>query len=576
MHWSSLDRNRVISRATKCELRPDGRRTSFQVVRELGRGGNGVAFLVKSNSKTLVAKLYIPPDSRDLDDNAIERFRREVELTARVRHPFVVSSEGNGLLHVGSYQLPFYMMPKAEETLRERIPERFDRRNLLSNLRLIMRTLLGLSYLHHHGIIHRDLKPENILIFQRDAPRIADLGIAHVMPGFVEWSQITVKEERLMNWDYYAPEQRFGDATRVDHRADIYAMGCILYELVTGVQPVRPTTPRPSEVDSSLGPLDAVFLRMTHHEPAKRYPHVESVLEEIMVAMTELDFRNALGGTLEDQKGLLAKLIRNNNPATQAQAIEVAKRLGSDALPVLHEQLGHSKVNTAAAAYAVAGIVQSRDSLPYLVAGLYARRNARRPTFPTGQAAAKALAKYPVEVRLESLSTISDLVKPEDIDLVVQGVPPDAAFPQVRRLHEAGLLSSDFYRTDLKLLLQVKEGDGWGFLRDAIVKKDRIYSWDLVENLLEPLSAEHQIEAVRLYLERKEPASAWEMDSMLTALEKARIETSSKVAILKLLGTDLRITPHARTEIGRMRDRFDKLERNLESDTPKKRKGGDS
>jgi serine/threonine protein kinase len=208
-----MDRNRIIKALAGIKIKADGMRTEFRVAEELGRGGNGAAFVVRSSRRELVAKFYLPPDSRDLDQSAFKRFQREMQLTAQIKHPYVVSSEGVGTVRVGSYQIPFYLMRRATGTMREMVPESFALSDLSRRLRAFTRAVLGVSYLHHLGIVHRDLKPENILLFN-DTPKVSDLGIAHVAPGFINWSQLTVSKEQLMNRDYYAPEQRHG-ATRL-------------------------------------------------------------------------------------------------------------------------------------------------------------------------------------------------------------------------------------------------------------------------------------------------------------------------------------------------------------------------
>jgi len=91
-----MDRTRIINAIAKVDIKADGARTTFDVEKELGRGGNGVTFVVKSPRKELVAKFYVPPDSRDLDHSAFKRFQREMQLTSRVKHPYVVPSVGVG------------------------------------------------------------------------------------------------------------------------------------------------------------------------------------------------------------------------------------------------------------------------------------------------------------------------------------------------------------------------------------------------------------------------------------------------------------------------------------------------
>lgn len=92
------------------------------IVEELGRGGNGVAFLCSGDTAgEIVAKVYMPPDKRDLDDQSLGRFRNEVKLASTIRHPYVIPAIGSGTTHVGAYVLPYYLMPQAASTLRSRI-----------------------------------------------------------------------------------------------------------------------------------------------------------------------------------------------------------------------------------------------------------------------------------------------------------------------------------------------------------------------------------------------------------------------------------------------------------------------
>jgi len=113
-----MDRQRLIDKLTSFQTAD----SKYSVIKELGRGGNGVAFLCKDQTdKNAVAKVYIPPDSRDLDEKALERFENEIALTKKLTHPNIVPSLGSGLSTVGAYQLPFYVMPHAAGTLRKEI-----------------------------------------------------------------------------------------------------------------------------------------------------------------------------------------------------------------------------------------------------------------------------------------------------------------------------------------------------------------------------------------------------------------------------------------------------------------------
>jgi serine/threonine protein kinase len=107
-----MDRERLIGEIAKRGIRTSG--GQLRIVQELGRGGNGVAFLCKSKGSEVVAKVYIPPDKRDLDEQALKRFQQEVKITEKTRHPNVIRALDSGSLTLAAYNLPFYVMPKPE------------------------------------------------------------------------------------------------------------------------------------------------------------------------------------------------------------------------------------------------------------------------------------------------------------------------------------------------------------------------------------------------------------------------------------------------------------------------------
>src|SRR5882724_4592709 len=117
-----MDRKRLV-RQIKSKGIPVGSKT-LEILRELGSGGNGVAFLCRvEGSDPIVAKVYIPPDSRDLDDRAYKRFKNEISLISKMQHPNVIKALASGTIQIGAYALPFYTMPFASGTLRQEIKE---------------------------------------------------------------------------------------------------------------------------------------------------------------------------------------------------------------------------------------------------------------------------------------------------------------------------------------------------------------------------------------------------------------------------------------------------------------------
>lgn len=513
-----MDRNRIIKAIAKVNIKADGARTTFDIIKELGRGGNGVTFIVKSPRKELVAKFYVPPDSRDLDHSAFKRFQREMQLTSRVKHPYVLPSEGVGTVQIGSYQIPFYMMRRASGTFRDLVPTVFELSDLNMRLRAFTQSLQGVSYLHHLGIVHRDLKPENILIFN-GVPKIADLGIAHVVPGFVNWSQLTVPKERLMNRDYYAPEQRHGDATQVDHRADIYALGCIFYELISGISPTRPNLPPLKELHNEFSSLDTIFNKMTAHSPSRRYRNIDAVIDDLIWALVHIGIPTDAPSSDEEDKKLLIKLLSSRNAENQSKAIEPAMRLGTAALPVLHEQIGNRRLDVAVAAYRILGEIANESSIPYLQAGLYPRRTAKKPQFVTGKYAASALRSFSPEVRLNILASITDEVKATDIELLIDDLDSQSCYPRLLTLYQEKKFYQDWSeRAGLSLLLRVDEEKSWPIVESLMSEDDDFYTFMAFRDIYPHVNQSRKRRIIDHFLERPRSLSSWELPRILNAV----------------------------------------------------------
>lgn len=372
--------------------------------------------------------------------------------------------------------------------------------------------------MHHLGIIHRDLKPENILMFG-GTPKIADLGIAHVAPGFVTVSQLTVPKEQLMNRDYYAPEQRHGDATKVDHRADIYALGCILYEIIAGISPTRPNLPPLEEFHKEMALLDHIIKKMTAHAPSRRYQDVDSALDEFWWALLHIGIPTGAPSTEEDDKRDLLKFLKSTNVANQAKAIEPAMRLGTEALPLLHEQIGNPRLDVAIAAYRILGEIGSDTSVAYLTAGLYPRRTAKKPNFVTGQHAALALRNYPTTIRLAVLASLQDQVKSENVELLIDDMGSDESYPVLAKLYEEKRFYQDWgERGGLSLMLRVDEDKSWPLIDEIMSGNESFYSFIVFREIYPNINASHKRQIIDYYLNRPRSLSSWDLPKILDAV----------------------------------------------------------
>jgi serine/threonine protein kinase len=525
-----LDRERLIAKLVSNGLpTEDGR---LEVVKTLGRGGNGVAFLCSGQTiGEIVAKVYIPPDQRDLDDQSLERFRNEIKLASMIRHPYVIPAIGSGTAHVGAYALPYYLMPEAASTLRSAIGRSLDADEIQRIERLFLQACLGVSCLHAHGIVHRDLKPENVLISREGSAWIADLGIAHIDPNFVSVSLRTIAAERLMNRDYYAPEQRFGNPTDVDARADIYALGCILYELFFGTPPVRRDSPPLASVNPAFAALDPVVNRMTSYDPGARYQHLEPAIIDIALAFGWITatVRGARPPQPTDLNEM-GRMLRSSNGAKREAGIELAIGFGREALPELHELLGHGRREVRNAAASALGQIGDERSIPFLVAGLHGNSQKASTFRPTVDTAAESLSRYAVETRARVIRELDEPIRPGQLTTLLRGFESDAAFAVVDDLHGRKLLLLDFAETPLDLMVELDEIKAWPRLRREAT---RLPGWTL-SHLIPRLSTEHQLELARDWM-RSERSDPWDWDQMVSLI--TQINAPSKA--LKPLITEL-------------------------------------
>src|SRR5690242_6148924 len=200
----------------------------YRVERELGHGGMATVYLAldEQHDRQVALKVLHPDLAATLGS---ERFQREVKLAAKLQHPHILSvydsGDAGGLLW---YTMPFV----PGETLRDRM-SREGQFPIADAMRIARESALALDYAHRHGVVHRDIKPENILLSDGQAI-VADFGIARAV---ADENGLTQTGMAVGTPGYMSPEQATGER-QIDARTDIYALGCVLYEMIAGEQPI--------------------------------------------------------------------------------------------------------------------------------------------------------------------------------------------------------------------------------------------------------------------------------------------------------------------------------------------------
>ncbi len=225
---------------------------AYELQSELAPGGMSRLFvaLERSLGRRVVVKV-LPPELAS--DVSIARFQREIALTAHLQHPHILTILSTG----ASGGLLYYIAPYVDgESLRHRLT-RQGALPLHDALRLLRDVADALAYAHAHGVIHRDIKPENILL-QADHALLADFGIARAVDNATKGQRLTETGMGIGTPQYMAPEQMLAGDIEPDARADIYALGTVAYEVLTGSPPFLGRTPREGVVAQFTQPAPPV------------------------------------------------------------------------------------------------------------------------------------------------------------------------------------------------------------------------------------------------------------------------------------------------------------------------------
>jgi serine/threonine protein kinase/tetratricopeptide (TPR) repeat protein len=304
----------------------EGRRIgAYRVVREIGRGGMGTVYLASRADAAFRKEVAIKVARQGVPDDILRRFESERQILANLDHPNIAR-----LLDGGTTEdsVPYFVMERIEG---QSITEYCDARALktVDRLKLFREVCGAVQYAHRNHVVHRDIKPSNILVTPGGVPKLLDFGIAKIVDPAMSAAGQALPTLRLMTPDYASPEQVRSEPITV--ASDIYSMGVLLYELLTGHRPYQLGTRPPSDlaraiceeeperpsaairrteqVPSTTGPgvitltpalvsgtrdgepeklrrrlagdLDTIVLMALRKDPSRRYPSVEEFSNDI-------------------------------------------------------------------------------------------------------------------------------------------------------------------------------------------------------------------------------------------------------------------------------------------------------
>jgi len=290
----------------------------YLILRKLGEGGMGIVFLAEQRCENFSQKVALKLIKRGMDTNLVlKRFLMERQILANLEHPNIARLFDGGTT---PDNLPYFVMEYVEGESIKKFCEN-NQYETNERLKLFIKVCAAISHAHQKLIIHRDIKPSNILVTEAGEPKLLDFGIAKLLSP--DWSdsrtEPTVTDFRLMTPEYASPEQVGGQMTTT--ATDVYSLGVVLYELLTGTRPFKFNGKNPTEVSEALqtqtpvrpsdaltdtqenkgethgeipspksqirnskslrGDLDNIILKAIRREPERRYNSVHEFCDDI-------------------------------------------------------------------------------------------------------------------------------------------------------------------------------------------------------------------------------------------------------------------------------------------------------
>ena len=295
----------------------------LEIIELIGQGGMGAVYRARQTKLDRITALKIVRPDNAEDPGFNERFEREARALAKLNHPGIVGIHDFGDVRLqsddGGATTVFYFLMEFVEGVSLRQLMQAEKLTPKQALPIVQQICEALQYAHSQGVVHRDIKPENILVDAAGAVKIADFGLAKINDA-AENINLTGTRQVLGTIQYMAPEQ-MSQSKAVDHRADIYSIGVVVYELLTGEVPVGVIEP-PSQRAGTDHRLDEIVMKALAADPDKRFQTAEEVgtsisrisVPDAAVFIDQGDYVPGPSTILEDGVAAMAAAVRRILP----------------------------------------------------------------------------------------------------------------------------------------------------------------------------------------------------------------------------------------------------------------------
>jgi eukaryotic-like serine/threonine-protein kinase len=268
--------------------------TGYRIVRELGRGGMGIVYAAVQESSGREVALKVVRGSHFVDENALRLFQREIRVLARLKHPGIAALFDAGSTEDGEHWFAMELV-EGETLVRHASQHALGAR---ARLALFAKICDAIHAAHQQGVVHRDLKPSNVIVDARGEPRVLDFGLAKITENDIAITTIASEVGMVRGTlPYMSPEQARGDPATIDLRSDVYSLGVVLYELLTGALPCdvskanlreavrvicdEPPSRPSTRVPALRGDVETIVLKALEKEPERRYASAAALGDDV-------------------------------------------------------------------------------------------------------------------------------------------------------------------------------------------------------------------------------------------------------------------------------------------------------